>query len=95
MACALKASEAETKRQQIEPLQMIAAGKADFLTRTAHGVRHLKMFSVDLTFCGKGVEGHWRRGVLDYRIDTLDGICSKCRDLVELAMKEAAACPKQ
>jgi hypothetical protein len=53
------------------------------------------MFSVDLTFCGKGVEGHWRRGVLDYRIDTLDGICSKCRDLVELAMKEAAACPKQ
>lgn len=90
VACAQRASEIEVRRQQIIPLQMVASGKADLLLRGNGGVRHVKLFGVDQTFCGRIVERRgWRGGRLDYRLSTLEGICPACRDAVELAMKEA------
>lgn len=88
--CALERAMRALWRYQFDPLRMVFDGHQDALaTRAQRGVRHVKMFGAERTFCGRDVHTGDRRGRIDPNLESMNVICGACREAVERALDEA------
>jgi hypothetical protein len=91
MACLTRKSDLEVRRIQVDALRKVVVGDGELITVAQNGVRHVKAFTVSQTFCGREVHINDRRGRIDLRLDTLDGLCLHCQKAIEELIKEVTA----
>jgi hypothetical protein len=88
MACLTKRSDAEVRRIQAEALRKVVAGDGELITVAQSGVRHVKAFTVEKTFCGRDVHVNDRRGRIDLHLESLTVVCPHCRQAIEELIEE-------
>ena len=91
IACVTRKSDEAMRRYQVDALRRLVRDGGSFLTVAQQGVRHLKQFGADKTFCGRDVGSHDRRGRIDPQLEELTGVCANCRVEVERVLQEARA----
>ena len=89
--CAEKRSAEALRKYQYHALKLVTLGHGSLHTRAIHGVRHVKQFGAERTFCGEHTTGHHRPGTV--RPDDLSGVCEKCRAAVVAAIEEVLGAP--